>query len=285
MSKKTEFVDFLASINQLKEKLESKISAQEMDEVLKQMMLLHGEALHEQYLLANNPHSDELHLKMSTNESLLYLMSERVRESIQIVRKEKKKISKTKTESPAQTKPISSGKVVANIIKSETGDKIQLSIPPTEQQSIKSDNMSVFATETKMKGGDQAATESTTEILNKLNSEQISELMKEYEEKKNNKNSLSTSKTTIVNYYANWCGPSKKFYPHWVEFKKMAELKYPNLQVLELDVGTDKELSDLAEKVGVTGYPTVILFHKGQVIKRNAGDAATLCKFIDEQMK
>jgi len=95
---------------------------------------------------------------------------------------------------------------------------------------------------------------------------------------------LDSNKPTLVNYYAYWCGYSKKFQPKWEEFKGLAKSKFPNLQVIDLDVGNDDNLNDLAGQVGVKGYPTVVLFYKDKIVSRGSGDAKDIIKFVEDNM-
>jgi thiol-disulfide isomerase/thioredoxin len=195
----------------------------------------------------------------------------------------------------------SKSNVGAKIIQSESGtNKIDLSIPPTTEMG-NTNSESIF-TEGKqsIKGGagpsiGSQATESTTEQINNLNTERIKELLSEvdFEKKKQSLRSdsnipiehLDPNKTTIVNYHANWCGFSKKFKPQWDNFKELAKSKFPNLQVIDLDVGDDQNLNDLAGKAGVKGYPTVVLFHKGKMYTRGGGEAKSIIEFVENNMK
>lgn len=78
------------------------------------------------------------------------------------------------------------------------------------------------------------------------------------------------NKPTLVNYWANWCSASNRFLPEWREFERMALEKFPNLQVEDVDV-IGKELSENAKKVGVQGYPTVVLFYDNKIHKARPG--------------
>lgn len=65
----------------------------------------------------------------------------------------------------------------------------------------------------------------------------------------------------LVDFYANWCGPCKLLGP--VLDKISDEVK-----VLKVNVDLNQ---DLARSYGVMSIPCVILFDKGQEIKRSIG--------------
>ncbi len=79
------------------------------------------------------------------------------------------------------------------------------------------------------------------------------------------------TKPTIINYWADWCGPSNRFLPNWKEFVAKAKANFPELQVLDLNVGKDKKKNELAMNVGVEGYPTIVVFYKGKKHPKVAG--------------
>ena len=132
----------------------------------------------------------------------------------------------------------------------------------------------------------------TSEYIDNLTSSEAHHLESEYEKMVRSKSSKTskTSKTskptkstpqkggvdvdqpTLVNYWADWCGYSKKFQEPWNDFKKTAGQKYPGLKVTELNVKRDPELNKLASQVGVTGYPTLVLFHQKKPHLATAGN-------------
>jgi len=78
------------------------------------------------------------------------------------------------------------------------------------------------------------------------------------------KSSLDVNKPTVINYWADWCGYSNNFLPEWKKFELAAKQKFPQVQVLDLNVEHNKELIDLASSIGVNGYPTTVVFCKGK---------------------
>ena len=91
-----------------------------------------------------------------------------------------------------------------------------------------------------------------------LTNEQFKELIKE---------------KTLVDFYANWCGPCKMLAP---ELEKVES----SVKVVKVDVD---EFENLAKEYGIMSIPTLILFENGKEIKRNIGfiDRDRIQKFVD----
>ncbi len=66
---------------------------------------------------------------------------------------------------------------------------------------------------------------------------------------------------TLVDFYANWCGPCKMIAPELEKVKS-------DTKVVKIDVD---EFEELAREYGVMSIPTLILFEKGKEIKRTIG--------------
>ena len=71
---------------------------------------------------------------------------------------------------------------------------------------------------------------------------------------------------TLVDFYANWCGPCKMIAPE-------LERAESDIKVIKIDVD---EFEELAREYGVMSIPTLILFEGGKEIKRTIG-------FIDKE--
>jgi thiol-disulfide isomerase/thioredoxin len=96
----------------------------------------------------------------------------------------------------------------------------------------------------------------------------------------------AVDKPTIINYWADWCPYSTKFEPEWRKFESEAKTKYPHLQVLDLNVGQDRDLSALAHKSGVDGYPTIVLYANGKMTHLIAGNKTQkdIMQFIEQNL-
>ena len=79
-----------------------------------------------------------------------------------------------------------------------------------------------------------------------------------------NEEVLSSDKTTIVDFYADWCGPCKMMSPI---IDKIAE-ENDNIKVGKLNVD---EAQDVAMKYNVMSIPTIIVFKNGMEYKRFVG--------------
>jgi len=79
-----------------------------------------------------------------------------------------------------------------------------------------------------------------------------------------NEEVLESNKTTIVDFYADWCGPCKMMSP---VIDKIAE-ENDNIKVGKLNVD---EAQDIAVKYNVMSIPTIIIFKNGLEHKRFVG--------------
>jgi len=79
---------------------------------------------------------------------------------------------------------------------------------------------------------------------------------------------ISPDKTTLVLFYADWCGHCKKLKPTWSECSKKASKDGLNMVQINVGEGTDKD-KELAEKYQIDGYPTIMLFKNGKATPYN----------------
>lgn len=75
---------------------------------------------------------------------------------------------------------------------------------------------------------------------------------------------ISSENTTLIDFYADWCGPCRMLGP---VIEEIANEK-KDLNVAKLNVDT---LKDLANQFGVRSIPTMIVFKNGKEIKRLVG--------------
>ncbi len=82
--------------------------------------------------------------------------------------------------------------------------------------------------------------------------------------------------TTLVDFYADWCGPCRMMTP---VLEQLAKEMKGKAKVAKLDVDRAQKI---ASSFRVTSIPTVILFHDGQEVGRLVGlkDGKTLKDFI-----
>ena len=78
----------------------------------------------------------------------------------------------------------------------------------------------------------------------------------------------------VIDFYAEWCGPCKMLSP--ILDKVSKEL---NLDIYKVNVD---EVEDVARQYGIMSIPTVMIFEKGKMTKKNVGfmDDAELREFV-----
>lgn len=75
---------------------------------------------------------------------------------------------------------------------------------------------------------------------------------------------LKSDKKVLLDFYADWCGPCMMMAPEIEAFSEETS----DIKVCKLNVD---EATDLALTFGVMSIPTVILFEKGEEVKRFVG--------------
>lgn len=78
---------------------------------------------------------------------------------------------------------------------------------------------------------------------------------------------LQASGTVLVDFYADWCGPCKALVP---SLTRLAGELQGRVNIVKVNIDTDPEL---AEKYGVDGVPTLLVFQKGREKDRMVGAA------------
>lgn len=76
---------------------------------------------------------------------------------------------------------------------------------------------------------------------------------------------ISQEQLTLVDFYADWCGPCKTLAPILQEVK--AVLK-DEIKIIKINVDQHQ---DLAAEFMVRGVPTMLLFKNGQMLWRQSG--------------
>ena len=91
---------------------------------------------------------------------------------------------------------------------------------------------------------------------------------------------ISSSTPTLVDFYANWCGPCKMQAPILEQVKQQIGDK---ATILKIDVDHDNELASIYH---VQSIPTLILFKNGKILWRVSGvrQANTILSKINEAL-
>lgn len=88
---------------------------------------------------------------------------------------------------------------------------------------------------------------------------------------------VSRDKVTLIDFWAEWCGPCKMLTPILEEL----DLEYSQVDFFKVDADSNTEL---AKELEISSLPTVILWRSGEIIARQTGakPKALMRKFIDD---
>lgn len=76
---------------------------------------------------------------------------------------------------------------------------------------------------------------------------------------------ISEPKPTLVDFYAQWCGPCKMQSPI---IDKIGEKMGNQINIIKIDVDHDKELASIYQ---ISAIPTLIIFKNGKLLWRASG--------------
>ena len=79
-------------------------------------------------------------------------------------------------------------------------------------------------------------------------------------------NDIVADGTTLVDFFATWCGPCKMLSPVLHNLDETNQM--PNIKIIKVDVD---ENMDIARKFNIQAVPTLILMKNGKISKVSAG--------------
>lgn len=80
---------------------------------------------------------------------------------------------------------------------------------------------------------------------------------------------INQKQLTLVDFYAEWCGPCKMMSPILQEVKSVVK---DDVKIIKINVDNHQ---DLAAEFMVRGVPTLMLFREGKMLWRQSGVLST----------
>jgi thioredoxin 1 len=77
--------------------------------------------------------------------------------------------------------------------------------------------------------------------------------------------SIAGEKLTMVDFYAEWCGPCKRMAPF------VNEIKRENSDIVNVIQIDAEKYVDIAQRYNLEGYPTLIFFKNGKIVEKMLG--------------
>ncbi|MCA9828234.1 MAG: thioredoxin [Nitrosopumilus sp.] len=111
--------------------------------------------------------------------------------------------------------------------------------------------------------------------IEKIMKKKLEEMLKQQDKPKNEPRVIDLNETnfdqtisaenpTLVDFWAEWCGPCKSMHPVFDSISK----KYPNVKFARVNVDSNQNIS---MRFAVQSIPTFIMFKSGQIIDRMVG--------------
>ena len=91
---------------------------------------------------------------------------------------------------------------------------------------------------------------------------------------------ISSNKLTLVDFWAEWCGPCKQIGPI---LEEISDEKKDFINILKLNIDDNPQIP---QKYGVRGIPTLMLFKGGKLIDTKVGSLpkSALSAWIDSNL-